>query len=55
MAHTLPQNGELSYPVRVMAGTITKLTRRDLFAGALGAHLAQGLIKKGRLKQSVSR
>ena len=38
-----------------MTETITKITRRDLFAGALGAHLAQGLVKKGRLKQSVSR
>jgi hydroxypyruvate isomerase len=38
-----------------MARTTTKITRRDLFAGTLGAHFAQGLIRKGRLKQSVSR
>jgi hydroxypyruvate isomerase len=38
-----------------MARTTTRITRRDLFAGTLGAHFAQGLIAKGRLKQSVSR
>jgi hydroxypyruvate isomerase len=38
-----------------MAQTTTRITRRDLFAGALGAHFAQGLVRKGRLKQSVSR
>jgi hydroxypyruvate isomerase len=38
-----------------MARSTTKITRRDLFAGALGAHFVQKLIKRGRLKQSVSR
>jgi hydroxypyruvate isomerase len=38
-----------------MARTTTKISRRDLFAGTLGAHFVQGLVTKGRLKQSVSR
>jgi hydroxypyruvate isomerase len=38
-----------------MARTPLKTTRRELFAGAVGAAFAQRLVKKGRLKQSVSR
>jgi hydroxypyruvate isomerase len=38
-----------------MARTTTRISRRDLFAGTLGAHFVQGLVRKGRLKQSVSR
>jgi hydroxypyruvate isomerase len=32
-----------------------KSTRRELFAGVLGATLVAGVVKNGRLKQSVSR
>ena len=32
-----------------------KTTRRELFAGAIGAAFAAGIVKNGRLKQSVSR
>jgi hydroxypyruvate isomerase len=38
-----------------MARTTTRISRRDLFAGTLGAHFVQGLVTKARLKQSVSR
>jgi len=38
-----------------MARTISKTTRRQLFRSAIGAALADGLVKNGRLKQSVSR
>src|SRR6267154_624588 len=52
MRHTLPQNRNLAYPVprRTM-----KTTRRQLFASAVGATFAAGIVKNGRLKQSVSR
>jgi hydroxypyruvate isomerase len=38
-----------------MARTISKTTRRQLFASAIGAAFADGVVKNGRLKQSVSR
>jgi hydroxypyruvate isomerase len=38
-----------------MARTTGKTTRRELFASAVGAAFADGVVKKGRLKQSVSR
>jgi hydroxypyruvate isomerase len=38
-----------------MARTTAKTTRRELFASAVGAAFADGVVKKGRLKQSVSR
>jgi hydroxypyruvate isomerase len=38
-----------------MARTIRKTTRRELFSTAVGAAFADGVVKNGRLKQSVSR
>jgi hydroxypyruvate isomerase len=38
-----------------MARTIRKTTRRELFSSAIGAAFADGVVKNGRLKQSVSR
>jgi hydroxypyruvate isomerase len=38
-----------------MARTISKTTRRELFASAIGAAFADGVVRNGRLKQSVSR
>ena len=38
-----------------MARPIAKTTRRELFSAALGAAFADGVVKNGRLKQSVSR
>jgi hydroxypyruvate isomerase len=38
-----------------MARTIRKTTRRELFSSAVGAAFADGVVKNGRLKQSVSR
>ena len=35
--------------------TIRKTTRRELFSSAIGAAFADGVVKNGRLKQSVSR
>jgi hydroxypyruvate isomerase len=38
-----------------MARTLSKTTRRQLFSSAIGAAFADGVVKNGRLKQSVSR
>jgi hypothetical protein len=38
-----------------MARTIRKTTRRELFSSAIGAAFVDGVVKNGRLKQSVSR
>jgi hydroxypyruvate isomerase len=38
-----------------MARTISKTTRRELFSTVVGAAFADGVVKNGRLKQSVSR
>jgi hydroxypyruvate isomerase len=38
-----------------MARTISKTSRRELFSAAVGAAFAAGVVKNGRLKQSVSR
>jgi hydroxypyruvate isomerase len=38
-----------------MGRRVSRTTRRQLFAGALGAAFADGVVRNGRLKQSVSR
>src|SRR4029077_10349143 len=63
MPHTLPKNPGLAYPVAAMTRSTFTTTRRELFSTAIGAAFtagaartfAAGVVKNGRLKQSVSR
>jgi len=55
MRHTLPKKPAHDVRYRAMARTIRKTTRRELFSSAIGAAFADGVVKNGRLKQSVSR